>query len=67
MTKRYKWVEVRIPVLIEDGDQGLCYGTSPLINGLLVAEHSEQDVLTMVPAAVDDLACAVTDEQKSDT
>ena len=57
-TRTWAEVTIRIPVVIELGDAGLTYITSPFIRGLLVAEKTEQEAMEKLAGAIEDLASA---------
>ena len=56
MAKRQVWIEVRVPVDIEAGKEGLIYGTSPFIKGLLVAEQTEEKTIEQARIALGHMA-----------
>ena len=58
MAKVQKWIEVRIPVDVEGGGEGLFYVTSSLLKGLLVAERSEEAALDRAREAIEHLGTA---------
>lgn len=56
------WLHMELPIEIEEKD-GLFFITSPLLNGLLVAERSEALALEEATRAIHRLAEAATAEK----
>lgn len=56
-----KWVGVRIPIYVTQGESGLFFAKCPLIKGLLVSERTEKEAIDAVAGAVDALGLAACD------
>ena len=54
-------IQATVAVDIERVKAGLWYASSPMIKGLLVAEHSREELLAKLPSAIGDLAAANMD------
>ncbi len=57
-TKTPRFKSKTVTVKIKRGEQGLCYGTSDELKGLLIAEQTPEAVLKAAPKLIADLYLA---------